>query len=769
MLWEQKTTRDSSECIGKAGMPAEEIDVAPAADPVYTLWVERNAYVTALTYSAFIAVLLPAFYFVLQPVHAPNDSFALRAACSGCAIVAGTLLLLVPRIRRYSEWLQLLQVGVTLLVIDMLVVNSGDQYLYIASALLVIIGVQNAFFRTGLLAATMAMGLLFLAAYSAARGMLLQPDNVVTLGIFTAAYALAFIPASMHIASRQSDIRSRLRALEATRELEEAHAITHLGKWSQDLQTGKVECSAELLRILGLPLNTPMAALPELYARSIHADDRAMVESAFAAAGACGEFSVDHRIVRDGAVRWVQLSGKQQAREDGALSYRLGTIIDITERKEAELSLERLARYDPLTGLPNRALLAEELAKTLHEQGQARRNCAVLFLDLDRFKDVNDTLGHSVGDLLLKEVASRLCALVPPGTLVARWGGDEFVAVLRDPDGRAGVERACRKLIRGLSCPFTVGTYEFSVAASVGAAVFPADGASAEVLVRNADTAMYAAKETPDVRYAFFVPHMHRLATMRHQVQNQLQSAVSTNSLELYYQPIVDARSEVVGAEALLRWHDAEGNVHAPEDFIAIAEDTGAIVPIGMWVIEQAAEQAVRWKRSGLPLDVAVNISPRQLTHPQFLEGLQAAMRRTGVDPASLELEITESGLVPNAASVMRVLESIRSMGARIAVDDFGTGYSAFSYLKQLPLSTLKIDRTFVEGIEREVDRSIAESIIAIAHRLGLSVTAEGVETVFQRKVLAELGCDRFQGFLICKPLEVSGFERFARMRLAAG
>ena len=744
--------------------------MAPAAEPVYQLWVERNAYVTALVYSAFIAVLLPAFYFVLRPLHAPNDSLALRAICSGCALMVAAVLLLVPRARRYCEWLQLVQVGVTLLVIDMLVVNSGDQYLYIASALLVIIGVQNAFFRTGLLAATMAFGLLFLAAYSAARGMLLQPDNLATLGIFIAAYALAFIPASMHIASRQSDIRSRLRALEATRDLEEAHAITHLGKWSQDLESGRVECSAELLRMLGLPLDTPSAALPELYARSIHAEDRALVESAFAQAAERDGFSVDHRIVlRNGAVRWVQLSGKHVPSAGGAPSYRLGTVIDITERKEAELSLERLARYDPLTGLPNRALLAEDLARTLERHDRDGRTCAVLFLDLDRFKDVNDTLGHSIGDLLLKDVAVRLCALVPEGTLVARWGGDEFVAVLRDTDGHAGVERVCRTLTRGLSSPFTVGTYEFSVAASVGAAVFPADGASAEVLVRNADTAMYAAKETPDVRYAFFVPHMHHVATMRHQVQNQLQSAVSSNSLELYYQPIVDARSEVVGAEALLRWRDADGNIHAPEDFIAIAEDTGAIVPIGMWVLDQAVMQAVRWKRSGLPLYVAVNISPRQLTHPQFLEGLQSAIRRSGLDPAMLELEITESGLVPNASSVMRVLESIRSMGARIAVDDFGTGYSAFSYLKQLPLSTLKIDRTFVEGIERDVDRSIAESIVAIAHRLGLSVTAEGVETVFQRKILTELDCDRFQGFQICKPLDVNGFERFARMRLAAG
>jgi diguanylate cyclase (GGDEF)-like protein len=395
--------------------------------------------------------------------------------------------------------------------------------------------------------------------------------------------------------------------------------------------------------------------------------------------------------------------------------------------------------------------------------------CAVLFLDLDRFKDINDTLGHSVGDLLLKEVASRIRSLLPAGTLVSRWGGDEFVALLHELDGEEAVERTCQRVVQGLTTPFAVDSYEFAVMASIGAALYPRDGTDPEVLIRNADTAMYEAKESPGRRYAFFASHMHAVAAMRHHIQNELQSAVQTSSLSLYYQPIVDAEHAVVtGAEALLRWRDADGHVHAPADFISIAEDTGAIIPIGMWVVEQAAQQVMQWKRAGIPLSMSVNISPRQLQHPDFAESLSRVLRDSCVEPSLLEVEITESMLVPNAASIMRVLEHIKRMGVRIAVDDFGTGYSAFSYLKQLPLDTLKIDRTFVDGIEREVDRAIAESIIAIAHKLGLRVTAEGVETIFQRRILTDLGCDRLQGFQICRPVPIEAFEEFARVRLAA-
>lgn len=734
-------------------------------DHLYDAWVERNVRTTTLLYSAFIAVLLPAFHYVLQAIPGvPYDSLPLRLVCTAYACAVALIVLAFPRARKYAERLQFFQVVTTLLVIDMLVVDSRDQYLYIASALLVTVAVQNAFFRVNAVASAMVAGFVFFAAYAAWRGILWAPYNLTTMAIFLTGYILAFLPASMHIRRSQSEIRSRMQAIEATMELEEAHAITHLGKWSIDVRTAEVHCSPELMRILGLPLDTPEATIVQRYYDAVHPDDRAFVDAAFERYNAEGEFRVDHRVVRGvGDIRWVQLSGKQECDESGSPQRRLGILIDITARKEAEISLERLARYDPLTGLPNRATLQRELSQALERHAFPRKACAILFLDLDRFKDINDTLGHSIGDLLLREVAARIGSLLPPGTLVARWGGDEFVAVLRDVESDFSVERTCLRIIQGMSTPFAVDSYEFAVTASVGAAMYPRDGATPEVLIRNADTAMYAAKEAHGERYALFAPSMHNAAVTRHQIQNQLQSAVESGSLSLYYQPIVDAvTGRIVGAEALLRWTDAQGVVRRPADFISIAEDTGAIIPIGMWLVREAVRQAAAWKSAGTPLTVSVNISPRQLAHPNFADELERLVRESALDSSLLELEITESGLVPNAASVVSLLEHIRSMGIRIAVDDFGTGYSAFSYLKQLALHTLKIDRTFVDGIERDVDRAVTESIIAIAHKLHLRVTAEGVETPLQRQVLTELGCDLLQGFHICPPLAVDQFSALA-------
>jgi diguanylate cyclase (GGDEF)-like protein len=503
-----------------------------------------------------------------------------------------------------------------------------------------------------------------------------------------------------------------------------------------------------------------------LYRRSLPAEDRSRVDIELERAQSTAEeFTLDHRIERpDGTTRWVQLRGKHEYDSVGRAVRRLGTLMDISERKEAQLSLERLARYDQLTGLPNRATMREALVEALERAERGGEICAVLFLDLNRFKDVNDTLGHTVGDLLLKAVADRIRLLLPEQTLVARWGGDEFVAVLESIDSEAFVERICRQAIQGLSESFYVNSYEFSVAASIGVALYPAHGTDPEVLIRSADTAMYVAKEQSIPPYAMFAAHMHEGAARRHHIQNQLQTAVGSDSLVLHYQPIVDVQSNrIVAAEALLRLTAPDGRIHPPSEFIAIAEETGAIVAIGKWAIETAVRQAMRWRIEGSPISMAVNISPRQLSHPDFVEMVANVLRDNNADPSVLEIEITESALVPNAEADHSVLERIKRMGIRIAVDDFGTGYSSFSYLKRLPLDTLKIDRTFVEGIERDVDRSLAESIISIAHKLHLSVTAEGVETLSQRDVLTGLGCDRLQGYLISKPLPLAAFEDFVQ------
>ena len=733
-------------------------------DFLYEAWLERNAYTTALLYSALIAALLPAFHYVLQPnPGVPPDSLALRLLSAACSLLVAFVLLAFPRSRRYAHTLQFVQVVTALAVIDVLIVKSGDHYLYIASGLLVIIGAQNAFYRSSTLAVAIVLGFSIMMLYSALSGIFWQPYNITTLAIFAGGYVLAFIPASLRIRIQESELRSRLQALEATRKLEEVHAITHLGNWSQDMHTQEVEWSAEMFRIFGLPFDTPQAALPELYARSIYPDDRAAVEHEFKRSLELAiPFTIDHRIsLHDGTVRWIQLRGKHEL-DGGKPVRRLGTVMDITARKEAEVKLERLARYDSLTGLANRTTLREVLSEALHAAESEKRTCAVMFLDLDRFKDINDTLGHSVGDVLLQDVARRLALLLPEHALLARWGGDEFVAVLRDVT-ETEVERLCRQVVYGMATPFKVESYEFALEASIGVAVYPKHGLDAEVLVRNADTAMYSAKEQTERRYAFFTPDMHAIAFRRHQVQNELQRALAGNNLVLHYQPIVETRTNrIVAAEALLRLIDADGNLHLPGEFISIAEDTGAIVPIGLWVIEEAARQVMRWQLAGLSLTMSINISPRQLEHPDFVDSLAHIIREHSVNPSLLEIEITESGLVPNAESVLNVLQAVKRMGVRIAVDDFGAGYSAFSYLKRLPLDTMKIDRAFVEGIERDVDRSVAEAIIAIAHKLQLSVTAEGIETPYQHDVLSTMRCDRVQGYHICRPVTREEFEAFA-------
>ncbi|HTC29892.1 MAG TPA: EAL domain-containing protein [Candidatus Acidoferrum sp.] len=733
----------------------------------YKLWLERNSYNTALLYSLLIGVLVPAFHYVLVVLPGlPPDSLLLRFACTACSIVVAGTLLFVRGARRYASVLQFVQGVVALCVIAALVVNSGDQNLYIASGLLVIIGAQNAFYDPRALAAAMAIGFLFMAGYSAYRGLFWTPDGLATLIIYGTGYTLAFIPASLHIRSQRTAILNQFAAEQAMADVEETHTITHLGKWILNMQTGVIECSDEVLRIFGLPLDTPSSELAELYRRSLPAEDRSRVDIELERAQSTAEeFTLDHRIERpDGTTRWVQLRGKHEYDSVGRAVRRLGTLMDISERKEAQLSLERLARYDQLTGLPNRATMREALVEALERAERGGEICAVLFLDLNRFKDVNDTLGHTVGDLLLKAVADRIRLLLPEQTLVARWGGDEFVAVLESIDSEAFVERICRQAIQGLSESFYVNSYEFSVAASIGVALYPAHGTDPEVLIRSADTAMYVAKEQSIPPYAMFAAHMHEGAARRHHIQNQLQTAVGSDSLVLHYQPIVDVQSNrIVAAEALLRLTAPDGRIHPPSEFIAIAEETGAIVAIGKWAIETAVRQAMRWRIEGSPISMAVNISPRQLSHPDFVEMVANVLRDNNADPSVLEIEITESALVPNAEADHSVLERIKRMGIRIAVDDFGTGYSSFSYLKRLPLDTLKIDRTFVEGIERDVDRSLAESIISIAHKLHLSVTAEGVETLSQRDVLTGLGCDRLQGYLISKPLPLAAFEDFVQ------
>ncbi len=596
----------------------------------YRDWLQEAGATSIWFYAGFIIVLLPAFHFILSavPDHPPDSLLIRIAAAAISAAVALTVWLYRPA-RRYAAVLQIVNVLPTMLVIDMLVVDSGNHYLYIASALLMIVGAQQAFYLEWPLALVMIVALAFQALYSAYAGIFYTPANIATLAIFAAGYILAFIPAALRMRIERREILGRLEA-------------------------------------------------------------------------------------------------------------------------------RKLARNDALTGLPNRVSLGIHLAETLQS---GERGCAVLFLDLDGFKDVNDSLGHSVGDVLLRSVAQRLESALEGGTILARWGGDEFVIVFPSAGDPEAVSTFAAKISSLFTQPFFVDGYELSIAASIGISLSPADGTDANVLIRNADTAMYRAKEGYTPRVAFWAPEMHDAADLRYKAASTLREAILAERFILHYQPIVDtASARLVGAEALLRWPDISG-MRYPATFINIAEESGLIIPLGAWVLRSACAQLALWTRRGLRRYLSVNVSARQFMHPDFCATLADALESSGADPSLLDIEITESTLLTNVHGVRRILEDVKAMGPTVTIDDFGTGYSALVYLKEFSLHALKLDRTFVSDIEHRTERAIARSIVRIAHTLGMKVTAEGVETPEQFDTLYQLRCDRAQGFHFGRPVPVEVFD----------
>jgi diguanylate cyclase (GGDEF)-like protein len=424
------------------------------------------------------------------------------------------------------------------------------------------------------------------------------------------------------------------------------------------------------------------------------------------------------------------------------------------------------SRYDTLTKLPNRDALFRHLHHVLSNAGDDKE-FALLFLDLDRFKDVNDALGHDLGDALLRAVGHRFAALMPQEAFLARWGGDEFVVVL-PASKRRGAELA-EALARKASEPFLIEGIELAVGASVGIATHPENGRDATTLIRCADAAMYRAKELDDVRVAYFEPKMHAAASLRQHIRNDLRKALERGGLELFYQPIVDTESaEIAGAEGLLRWRQADGSLMMPSDFIPTAEQSGLIVPVGTWVLREACGTIRRWCDDRTPMSLAINVSAIQVARPEFVPALEALLEEFDIDPSLLEIEITETALMRCSDELLLRLRRIGSLGVKLAIDDFGTGYSSFAYLKRFPVDSLKIDRTFATELERHADRAIFQSLVATGKALGMTVTAEGVETSTQLAVLTITRCDRVQGFFLGKPMPLPDFEDYAQKWTAA-
>ncbi len=428
----------------------------------------------------------------------------------------------------------------------------------------------------------------------------------------------------------------------------------------------------------------------------------------------------------------------------------------------AASQVEHLAYHDQLTALPNRGLFMTRLTTALSQAMRHRYKVAVLFLDLDRFKEINDSLGHSAGDMLLKSAAQRIRASVRETDTVARFGGDEFTILIPIIGRVEDAGRIAANIIEALREPIRIGDRDIVVTTSVGIAIYPLDGEDAETLVRNADTAMYGAKQQGRDAYRLYAAAMNSRSLERLELENRLRLALRNNELTLYYQPLMDLRDgSVFGLEALIRWNHPDLGLLLPDKFIATAEVSGLIVPIGKWVLREACKQARNWLNQGLDLVVSVNLSPRQFAQPDLVFQVQSALAEAQLPAGNLELEITESSAMHDVEQTIRVLRELKRLGVRISIDDFGTGYSSLSYLKKFPVDTVKLDQSFVRDITEPQDGAIASGIISMAHNLSLLVLAEGVETEGQLNFLRRNDCDRLQGFLFSVPLSPAAFDKF--------
>jgi diguanylate cyclase (GGDEF)-like protein/PAS domain S-box-containing protein len=444
---------------------------------------------------------------------------------------------------------------------------------------------------------------------------------------------------------------------------------------------------------------------------------------------------------------------------------------DISESKAAEEKIKDLAFYDPLTGLANRRLLLQRLTKTAITRRRSSRKRALLFIDLDDFKTLNDTLGHHIGDLLLQEVARRIIGCVRRNDTVGRFGGDEFVVMLEDlseisENATAQARTVAEKILSAIALPYVFEGHDCSSASSIGIAVFGDDAKSVNDVLQQADIAMYQAKAAGRNTIRFFAPSLQAAVNSRASAEDDIRRAIRTNQFVLYYQPQMDS-GRMTGAEALLRWNHPRRGIVFPGEFIPLAEETGLILSLGNWALECACMQIASWalNKKTAYLTVSVNISVRQMRHPSFVEQVLTTLERTGANPRNLRLELTESMFVDNFEEIIAKMKVLRAHGFKFSVDDFGTGFSCLSYLKRLPIDELKIDQTFVHDIVGDANSgAIAESIILLGRALGLSVIAEGVETKEQRDSLIRLGCSSFQGWLFSQALPVTEFQSYARL-----
>jgi diguanylate cyclase (GGDEF)-like protein/PAS domain S-box-containing protein len=561
----------------------------------------------------------------------------------------------------------------------------------------------------------------------------------------------------------------RKRAEVALRESEERYALASQGAndglWDWDMRTSRIYFSPRWKSMLGYE-EEEIGELPSEWFDRVHPDDRLVLKAEISAhqGGGTPNFKSEHRMLhKDGIYRWV-LSRGIAVRHVSGEAYRMaGSQSDITARKLAERRLQHDAFHDALTGLPNRALFLDRLGMVIaHARRRGGHPYSVLFLDLDRFKNVNDSLGHHVGDELLVAVARRLESLLRPGDSVSRLGGDEFAILLDDVIDGTQATRVAQRVNRELARPFNLRGHEVFVTMSLGIALGSScDYERPEDVLRDADTAMYRAKAAGKDRHALFDRKMHDRAVAILQLENDLRRAIERQEFEIHYQPIVSLTSGKLDAfEALLRWHHPVRGLLHPETFISIAEDTGLIVPIGWWVLREACRQLAEWQSlypRGRSVPVSVNISGKQFMQLDLIKRVKKILRETQVQTGSLHLEMTESTIMDHGEAALAKLSQLRDLGVKLYIDDFGTGYSSLSYLHRLPMDALKIDRSFINYAGDSGGRSeIVHTIVTLARTLGMGVAAEGIETAEQVSRLRGLSCQYGQGYFFSKPIDRS-------------